>query len=106
MVTCPKPRQPPQLKGILHDLPKEKSPTMVTIVSYIVATVFSVAGCVMLFTPVKTLLSFDRKIGYQLFVNGPSEEIGFQRARWYYRVTGLTFVVVPWLLLVGLMWLV
>ena len=74
---------------------------MVFIVSCIVATVFSIAGCAMLFLPLDTLLRFDRKVGYQLFAQAPSEEIGLQRARWYYRLIGLAFVVVPWGILAG-----
>jgi hypothetical protein len=59
----------------------------------------------MLFLPVNTLLRIDRKLGYQLYVRAPNQEIGLQRARWYYRLVGLAFVIVPWLILGGAWWL-
>lgn len=75
-----------------------------TTIAYIVATIMSIFGGAMLFLPVRTLLSIDRKKGYQLYVNAPNEEIGLERARSYYRRAGLALALVPWLILAGV-WL-
>ena len=72
---------------------------MTTFALYLVATVFSISGGVMLLVPTQMLLRFDRKVGYRLYVNAPDEATGLRRARWYYRVVGFAFAVGPWLIL-------
>jgi hypothetical protein len=78
---------------------------VVIVVGFVAATIISLCGWAMLLLPVRTLLRFDRKRGYQLYAQAPNEAIGLQRARSYYRRLGLALALIPWLILAGVMWL-
>jgi hypothetical protein len=66
----------------------------------IVPLIFVVIGLIVRYVPARILLMFDRQTGYRLYKNAPTEEIGLERARKFYRWFGLFFAVIGSLALI------
>lgn len=62
---------------------------------WLIAAVLSFFGVVKMVLPTRLLLAFDRRTGYWLYKSAPDEATGLRRAKWFYRLFGLAFVLFP-----------
>jgi hypothetical protein len=55
---------------------------------WITPSIFLLIGLLLVFLPVRTILRFDRKLGYAVYKSAPSEDVGLRWAAYLYRCIG------------------
>jgi hypothetical protein len=62
--------------------------------------IMSLIGASLILVRVRTLLRFDRKLGYAIYKFSESEAAGLRRAKWFYCVLGFLILAYSfWLVL-------
>ena|SRR5512135_105160 len=67
---------------------------------WVTPSIFLLIGLLLVFLPVRTILRFDRKLGYAVYQSAPNEVIGLRWATYLYRAVGMVvFAYSVWFLL-------
>ena len=67
---------------------------------WVTPSVFLLIGLLFAFLPVRTILRFDRKLGYAVYKSAPNEAVGLRWAAYLYRGLGVVvFAYSLWFIL-------